>query len=387
MLIGPVLMRPYTQLVGTSGQKQELTATIFPKELDVRGVMLPSERRRGLYKVPIYEFQGDLKGRLEIVDPPLVGTVTWGEPYLALSVADTRGIVGTPKVSVNGLAETMLQGAPPTVGWQPNLHIPLRGATALKGSIDFVVHIDLAGTETLGVAPVGDSNHLEIHSIWGSPLFSGQFLPRTRDIENGGFRAAWDVSSLASGTQAQLQATPVQTIDRMNVSLTTLVDPYTLSNRAVKYGILFVVLTFGGFLIFELMKQLPIHPVQYLLVGFGLAIFFLLLVSFSEHMVFGFAYLIASIACIGLLTFYLSFVLQSARRGFGFGTMLVFLYSAIYGLLVSEDNALVLGSLMLFSLLAGVMFITRKVDWYQSVAGLAQMKKNETFENPSAPSV
>ncbi len=114
-----------------------------------------------------------------------------------------------------------------------------------------------------------------------------------------------------------------------------------------------------------MMKELPIHPVQYLLVGFGLAIFFLLLVSFSEHMAFGLAYLIASGACIGLLTFYLCYVLRSMGRGLGFGGMLMALCGGVYGLLISEDNALVLGSLMLFAVLAGVMVMTRKVDWYK----------------------
>lgn len=379
VLIGPVLVRPYTQTVETTHlsdtgkkktvvRKQELTATSFPRELDVRGAMLPSERRHGLYKVEVYEFQGELNGRLDVVDPPTEGTVVWGEPYLALSLADVRGIVGTPKVLVNGVAEQMLQGAPGATGWQPNLRVPLHGMGALKGHLDFAIEMNLAGTETLGIAPVGDSNHLEIRSSWKSPLFGGQFLPRTREVGNGGFQAAWDVSSLASGTQTQLEANPLKAIDLMNVSLTTLVDPYTLSSRAVKYGILFVLLTFGGFLVFELMKQLPIHPVQYLLVGFGLAIFFLLLVSFSEHMFFGLAYLIASAACIGLLTFYLSFVLRSTERGLGFGAMLTTLYAAIYGLLISEDNALVLGSLMLFCLLAAVMFVTRRVDWYKGTA-------------------
>jgi inner membrane protein len=385
VLIGPVLVRPYTQTVETSEisdtgvrktvvRKQELTATTFPRELSVHGAMLPSERRHGLYKVAVYEFQGEWNGRLDVVDPPTEGVVTWGEPYLELSVADVRGIVGTPKVVVNGTTETMLQGAPDTTGWQPNLRIPLRATGALKGRLDFMIQLSLAGTETLGIAPIADSNHLEIRSSWRSPLFGGQFLPRTRDIGNGGFRAAWDVSSLASSTQRQLEANPFKAIDLMNVSLTTLVDPYTLSNRAVKYGILFVLLTFGGFLIFELMKQLPIHPVQYLLVGLGLAIFFLLLVSFSEHMTFGLAYIIASLACIGLLTFYLSYVLRSPGRGLGFGAMLTALYAAIYGLLISEDNALVLGSLMLFCLLAAVMFVTRKVDWYKGPGESLQAK-------------
>jgi inner membrane protein len=382
-LIGPVLVRPYTQTVATTEiggkgvkkttvHKQELTATTFPQELDVSGTIIPNERRHGLYKVQVYEFQGELKGRLDVVDPPVEGAVVWAEPYLELSVADVRGIVGTPKVMVNGVLETMLQGAPNATGWQPNLRVPLHGMSGLKGHLDFVLELNLAGTETLGIAPVGDSNHLDIRSTWRSPLFGGQFLPRTRDVGNAGFRAVWDVSSLASGTQVQLEANPFKAIDVMNVSLTTLVDPYSLSNRAVKYGILFVLLTFGGFLMFELMKELPIHPVQYLLVGFGLAIFFLLLVSFSEHMPFGFAYTVASAACIGLLTFYLSYVLRSFARGLSFGAMLTVLHTAIYGLLISEDNALVLGSLMLFCLLAAVMFVTRKVDWYRGRVGLLQ---------------
>ena len=392
MLVGPVLVRPYTQTVTTTEigdkgtrktnvRKQELTATTFPRELDVRGTIIPNERRHGLYKVQVYEFQGQLKGRLDVIDPPMDGAVVWAEPYLELSLADVRGIVGTPKITVNGVPKTMLQGAPDRTGWQPNLRVPLRGMSGLKGHLDFVLDLNLAGTETLGIAPVADSNHLEVTSSWRSPLFGGQFLPRTRDVGNAGFHAVWDVSSLASATQVQLEANPLKAIDVMNVSLTTLVDPYSLSNRAVKYGILFVLLTFGGFLMFELMKELPIHPVQYLLVGFGLAIFFLLLVSFSEHMPFGFAYTVASTACIGLLTFYLSHVLRSLARGLSFGAMLTMLYTAIYGLLISEDNALILGSLMLFCVLAAVMFVTRKVDWYRGGIGLMQGKTGLT-QNP-----
>jgi len=389
ILVGPVLVRPYTQTTETAEtneegikrtivRKQELTATSFPRELSMHGAMLPSERRHGLYKVEVYELQGELKGHFDVVDPQTEGTVVWGEPYLALSVNDVRGIIGRPKVLVNGIEETMIQGAPATAGWQPNLHVPLHGMPSLKGHLDFAVDLNLAGTETLSVAPVGDTNFLELRSGWRSPLFAGQFLPRTRDVGNSGFHAAWEVSSLASGTQVQLEATPVKSIDLMSVSLTTLLDPYSLSNRAVKYGILFVMLTFGGFFIFEWMKQLPIHPIQYLLVGFGLAIFFLLLVSFSEHMAFGVAYLIASIGCIGLLAFYLSFVLRSTARGVGFGAMLTSFYAAIYGLLISEDNALILGSLLLFLLLAAVMVLTRKVDWYRGASETLQESPNFT---------
>ena len=383
-VIGPLLIRPYTQTTvtiedGEKGTRKKIervtamTATSFPNVLDVRGKLTPTERRHGLYTVTVYEFAGHLKGSVEIMQPQTTGKVEWDEPYLAMSVEDVRGIVGTPTVVVNGTSETMFQGAESTMGWQPNLRVPLRGVKELKGHVEFAIDMNLAGTEQLSVAPVGHSNHMELNSPWRSPLFAGQFLPRTRDVGGDGFSAAWDVSSLATGTQVQMESKPVKPIDLINVSLLTPIDAYKLSDRATKYGILFVVLTFGGFFLFEMMKHLPIHPVQYLLVGFGLAIFFLLLVSFSEHTAFALAYLVSSAACIGLLTFYLSYVLRSMTRGVGFCVMLTTLYAAVYGLLISEDNALIMGSLMLFAVLAAVMVVTRKVDWYKGGAELMKV--------------
>jgi inner membrane protein len=309
-----------------------------------------------------------MKGSMETEVPEIKGIVAWGEPYLALSIDDTRGIVGTPKVMVNGTPEVMLQGAEATMTWQPNLRVPLRGVKEVNGHVEFTINMDLAGTERLSVAPTGDSNHVELASTWRSPLFGGQFLPRTRDLNGEGFTAAWDVSSLAAGTQTQMRSAPPKPIDAMSVSLLNPIDPYKLNDRATKYGILFVALTFGGFFLFEMLKELPIHPIQYLLVGFELAVFFLLLVSFSEHMAFALAYLCASLASIALLTFYLSYVLRSMARGIGFGSILTTFYAAVYGLLISEDNALILGSLLLFAVLAVVMIVTRSVDWYRRVS-------------------
>jgi inner membrane protein len=382
-LVGPVLVRPYTQYTTTveddlkGGKKtvehkDALNAMSFPQVLDVRGQLVPSERHHGLYKVTVYEFGAHLRGSIPVLEPPITGRVEWGEPYLALMVADVRGIVGLPAITVNGEPRTMVQGADAGLTWQPNLRIPLGSKQALGGKVDFAIDMNLAGTEQLSIAPVADSNHVELASSWPSPLFDGQFLPRgTRTVDAHGFAAEWDVSSLATATQVAMAATPARPADLLTVNLLTPIDPYKLSDRATKYGILFVVLTFGGFFLFEMLKHLQIHPVQYLLVGFGLAIFFLLLISFSEHMAFGLAYLIASAACIGLLTFYLYYVLHSLVFGLGFGAMLVALYGAVYGLLLSEDNALLLGSLLLFVVLAGVMAVTRKVDWYRTNTALA----------------
>ena len=263
------------------------------------------------------------------------------------------------------------------------LHLVLADMVpAEKRQHAFRITFVLAGTERFGFVPLGDSNHVELSSTWPHPNFDGDYSPRNPEISAQGFKAIWDITALASGAQAGYRVmtkgeagATARADDGSNTSAAagldslglTLIDPvnvYTQADRASKYGFLFVMLTFVGFLMFELIKKLPIHPIQYGLVGMALAIFFLLLLSLSEHIAFWQAYLVASIACIGLLGVYLSSVLKSRARGLGFSTMLTMLYATLYGLLVSEDNALVLGSLMLFAILAVIMIVTRKIDWY-----------------------
>jgi inner membrane protein len=221
--------------------------------------------------------------------------------------------------------------------------------------------------------PVADNNRVSLKSDWRHPSFGGQFLPQpeSQQIGNDGFTGQWMVTALASNAQQQIQALldgkkeGLASIDRLDVGFIEPIDIYSLSDRALKYGFLFIGLTFGCFLLFEVVKRLPIHPAQYGFVGLGLAVFFLLLFALSEHIDFWLAYLIAATGCIALLGFYLSAVLQGVTRGASFSIMLTALYSALYGLLVSEDNALLLGSLLVFALIATAMVLTRKVDWYR----------------------
>jgi len=404
-ILGPLLVQPYRQStpVETTTDKGvkkveihtvESTYTIFPDQLNVKGAMKPSLRRHGLYRVPVYEFQGTLSGHFTVPPPTIKGDVQFGIPYIAFAVRDARGIVGTPVMRLNGAASTIEgtgmttaeQDSPvhPDLMWGTNLRTLVPAIAGKAAAIDFSLDLTLGGTQMLELVPVATSNRFELTSPWTEPLFAGQFLPRTREIGVDGFHAVWEISSLASATQHEM-STGEKEIDAVNVSLADPVDPYRLSDRAVRYGILFVLLTFGGFFLFEIGKQMQIHPVQYLLVGFCLAVFFLLLVSFSEHIAFGLAYLLASVACIGLLTYYLVFVLKSTSYGLAFGAILATLYAAIYGLLVSEDNALLLGSLLLFGVLAIVMVVTRKIDWYARTADLTA--PTPEAESPSATGI
>ena len=399
---GPVLVVPYTETVEAEEidksnvvrkvtRERSLHWTYFPTTLDVRGPLAPSTRKRGLHAVRVYEWQARATARFDaaIPDDAAAGsTRRIGQPWLSYGFADVRGLLATPRLRVNGVAANVAEGlgSRDGAGLHGRLAAPLAGqALALNTTLDFT----LGGTESLAMVPLGKVNTFAIRSSWRHPRFGGSFLPRVREVGSAGFDASWQVASVATSAQRQyLQGRLLPTmnaaggqggrddgdvigaagIEAVGLSLVDPVNIYSQADRASKYGLLFVLLTFVGFFGFELIKQLPIHPIQYGLVGLSLAIFFLLLVSLSEHTEFVWSYLIASAACIGLIGFYVSAVLRSAARGIGFAAMLATLYGALYGLLVSEDNALVMGAGLLFLVLAAIMVVTRRVDWYQ-IAG------------------
>ena len=377
LLAGPVLVVPYIESIqinelnvyGKSVPRLERRSrhwVFFPTSLSVRGKLLPSVRKRGLHEVRVYELQSVLNAHFDAALPKdAAATRVLGKPYLSLSIADVRGLAGTPVLRQNGVALVLEQGQGSHrrgSGVHAQL-APVQEGQKLRFDTSF--QSNLSGTESLEIAPIAGNSHIELSSSWPHPQFAGRFLPRSHRIDASGFQARWDISSLAAGSQGQyLEAAPGASLDSLRIGLVEPVNIYTQADRASKYGILFVLLTFLGFFMFELLKQLAIHPIQYGLVGLALAIFFLLLLSLSEHMEFWIAYLCASSACIGLLAIYLTAVLKSNARGLSFAAALTVLYGALYGLLVSEDNALVLGSTMLFAILAALMLVTRRIDWY-----------------------
>ncbi|TKR32875.1 cell envelope integrity protein CreD [Luteimonas gilva] len=380
-IAGPLRVVPWTETrevdtIDARNFPQKKVETIAgyelqtPRSLRMEGRLVPDTRKLGLHEVRIYTWRGSLNATFDQPLPKDQGVRRYGQPYLILGVQDVRGFVGTPRLTVDGRALRFAPGTREAGKQLGGVHalLPVAAESAPPGR-DVKIEFALAGTESLAAVPVGDSNNIQLHSAWPHPQFGGRFLPQTRKIGDAGFDAGWDISSLATDAQSQLAAgaglVGEKTLDSLQVSLVDPVNIYSQADRASKYGILFIVLTFVGFAMFELIKRLPIHPLQYLLVGLALAIFFLLLLSLSEHIPFWQAYLAAAAACIGLLGFYLSHVLRSRMRALGFATMLTLLYGVLYGLLVSEDNALLMGSLLLFGILAGIMWVTRKVDWYE----------------------
>jgi inner membrane protein len=383
---GPILVVPYIErepVVTTDVKGREKHswvdharhAVFLPTRSDITAKVNVEEKYKGLYKALVFRTASAMKASFEVpvnlglsVEP---SRVTMGKPYVAIGLSDVRGISATPEISLNGRSLAPISGT----NWA-RLGDGLR-ADAEPFDIreahrfDLVISLGFAGTRSLSFAPIGKTTTVKMESPWPHPNFGGRFAPQSRAISATGFTAQWEVSQLASRNSELIDA-PAKAesaLEAFDVSFIEPVNIYLQAERAVKYGIVFVALTFAAFFVFEILNGLRIHPLQYGLVGLALALFFLLFVSLSEHVKIFYAYAAASTACVILIAYYLGHVLGGWRRGFWFGAKLALLYVVLYGLLLSEDNALMLGSLLLFIALAAVMFVTRKVNWYTLQAG------------------
>lgn len=255
------------------------------------------------------------------------------------------------------------------------------------------MQLDLVGTARLSLVPAARELTWNLRSDWPHPSFGGRFLPAARTVDVNGFSARWTVSALASpaakdaeggralctiqdrpadddGDGGATRARPAtdapsaRCMDTIDVSFIEPVNPYSLTDRATKYALLFVVLTFAAVALTEALAGRRVHPVQYTLVGLALALFYLLLLSLSEHLPFGFAYAIASGSGVLLLGYYGAHMLGHWRAGFGFGVGIAVLYGLLWALLRMEQWSLAIGAVGLFAMLAAVMVLTRRIDWY-----------------------
>jgi len=389
-LTGPVLVVPYSERIASveadpEGKPRTVTRTVqrqavfTPETLDIDGEAQVTPRRRGLYQALLYLFKGRATARFQVpanlgIDPA-TRDITPGRAHLSLGLTDVRGLQAPPVLRWDGRVLAAQQGS--------GLNTLAAGVRAEVGPLaldqarqyDLAMEIDLVGMNSLSFAPVGQSTIVKLASDWAHPSSIGRFLPRAKTPSEGYFPASWSVSHLSTNAAAALRidASPQGTpADTFGVAFIEPVNIYTQSERAVKYGVLFIALTFAAFLLFELLKSLRIHPLQYGFVGLALTLFFLLLVSLSEHIAFAAAYAASATACVALITYYVAHVLRGWNRALFFGAQLAALYAALYGLLRSEDNALVMGSLLLFGLLAAVMVVTRKVDWHALTARSAE---------------
>jgi inner membrane protein len=337
-------------------------------------------RYRGLYTVNSFNLDavGDFAwdSLAALAAPPVKDTVvhvSCDAPSVEFAVGDVRGVrsikLSTPQGAAQVLASADSRWFKP--GFKAALNVD---EAALAGPRKVQLSIALVGLESLGFVPLANENSVTLKSDWAHPSFQGAFLPQDRKVGSSGFEATWKVSSLASSARSQLGGTTSlcdvrevaanpSCLQSFGVDFIDPINPASLSDRAIKYGVMFIVLTFSGLVVLEVLKRVPVHPVQYLLIGAALASFFLLLLSLSEHIAFLQAYTVAALACIALLTVYAKAVLGGWSRALPMTGGLAVLYGVLYLVLQSEQHALLAGSLLLFAVLAGVMLLTRDVKW------------------------
>lgn len=223
-------------------------------------------------------------------------------------------------------------------------------------------------------APVGQTTTVNLTSDCTTPSFTGYYLPDERQVTDTGFQAEWKVLAINRDYPQVLDASFIGsyqygTSDFNNstfgVQLKVPVEQYQQTERAVKYAFLIILLTFAAVFFVEMQKATPIHPVQYLLIGIALIVFYTLLLSFSEHINFGLSYLIASVMTIGMIVLFMASVTKDKKTALGIGALLAVLYVFVYVLLQLESYALLVGSVGLFIILGIAMFATQKIDWYK----------------------
>jgi inner membrane protein len=380
---GPVLVVPYVRRWVTPPATRKDKATIredteqryvLPEALTVDGTIETEVRHRGLFAVPLYVARLALTGTMHLPQasdfPSNTVSIGWDRATLAIGVEDPRAIRDTAVIEWDGRPVSPEPGVAGVSlldrGFKATVATPAEHAAG--STVTFAVRTAVAGSDGFSVLPLGSETTIRLASPWPDPSFDGAYLPAERTVGPKGFGATWRVSELARNFPASWKAGDVglKQLDEtlLGVSLLTPVDAYRTTERAVKYEILFVGLTFVTFFLFELLAGLRVHPVQYLLTGLALCLFYLLLLSLTEHTGFVLAYTLAATSIAGLVTAYGRAVLKTRARTAALAALVTSLYVYLFVLLHIEDYALLVGSIGLFLILATIMFLTRRVDWY-----------------------
>jgi inner membrane protein len=400
LMSGPVLIIPYKQMVSekteTNGKPVVRTRTIDkelaldPEAIDIASMVKPELRERSIYQAVVYDASAKGSARFAFpadlarygVDP---ATLELNQAELRFGLSDPRGLGANPSVKLDGRTVRLQPGAG---GGQRSGFFSFVDASSLRTK-SLVVEFDyeLRGNSSVALEPRGGDIHWKVASSWPHPSFAGGFLPASRTIRGDGFTADYRIGNLSLGStlvttadkgansqcasveQAVAEESPgivtstTPGTELASIGLIQPVDLYSQVDRATKYGFLFIGFTFMALLMFDIIGGVRVAAVEYLMMGAAIVLFFVLLLAFAEVIGFTPAYVVASAAIAGLNTAYSAAVLGSWKRGYVIGGLLIGLYAVLYILLGLEAFSLLIGSVLLFLALAGVMYLTRRIDW------------------------
>ncbi|HBQ3157711.1 TPA: cell envelope integrity protein CreD [Klebsiella pneumoniae] len=373
-LAGPLIAIPITVTLTRMENQKEVNyqrSWVYywlPESLAVTGKQTVESRRVGIYSGQVWHNALQIKASF---DPLRLAAlrktnIVLGQPRLVVSVGDARGIGAIHAPEVNGNVLSVEPGLGIS-GDGAGIHMPMPALAEDNKPLEIAFSLDLNGTGEFSLVPLGRNSELQLTSNWPHPGFLGSFLPTQREVSAAGYRAHWQSSWFANDMGSYFKddmEIPWSRLPAFSADVMSLADQYQLTDRATKYAILLIGLTFMAFFVFESLTRRPLHPMQYLLVGLSLVLFYLVLLALSEHIGFTAAWLAASLSGAVMNGIYLQAVLRGWRNSLLFVAALLLLDGVMWFLLHSEDSALLLGTGVLALALSVLMFLTRRVDWY-----------------------
>jgi len=346
-------------------------AHFLPDELIVNGDISPEVRYRGIYEVIVYNSKIKLTGKFatpdfeewKIENPNII----WEDAFISLGLSDLRSIQENISINWNDKNYFFNPGVESNDVIQNGIsaRIQMQNIDSLKTKTEFSLDLNFNGSSSLNFVPLGKLTKVAINSKWKNPSFTGAFLPDEREITTDGFSAHWKVLHLNRPYPQNFRGA-VQGIyeSSFGVNLIVPVDEYQKSTRSAKYAVMFITLTFLIFFFVQILNGVKIHPIQYIIVGLALCVFYTLLIALSEHIAFKYSYFISSIAIIALITLYAKSIFHNKKLTTLIALILTVLYLFIFSIIQMEDYALLMGSIGLFIVLATIMYLSRKIDWY-----------------------
>jgi inner membrane protein len=381
--LGPTLAIPY-DIPRPAAEAVHGVYYVFPAQGSAAVKISAQERRRSLFKVPVFRSDLNFDASFDLADVPAAAPqgalFDWNRAEIVVGVSDPRGALADATLTADGKTYTL---APSEIAGQlsidpyQNTRLALFGADAsaiAKPGAKFSVSsvLEFSGAQRIAVLAYGKTTHVREQGDWPNPSFDGGFLPVNRSVSAHGYSAEWSVPFIARGVSAEGPGDSITGLGAtsLGVSFVELVDPYQSVNRAMKYVPLFLGLVFLTYFIFEVTSRKRVHPAQYILVGVAQIIFYLLLLSLAERIGFDFGFLAAGGATVILLAANARWIFMTRTQGWRALAVFTLLYGLIYMLLRLEDNALLVGAIASFLAVAAAMYLTRKIDWYSSLPGV-----------------
>lgn len=392
---GPVISVPYTTIVPTAEEGKTTTKTgyahFLPDLIDIDGTLSPVERYRGIYIVVLYNTKLRIQGHFSALNAAALqvpeNDLRWEDALFTVGISDMAGVQSAIDLQLNDSTYSFGPGTVTNNIFEAGASVPIN-LTTRSDRMNFAFELDLNGSSEIFFLPFGKETQVNLTSTWANPSFEGAFLPDARTVNDNGFEASWQVLQLNRNYPQQGEGAFIgnnllsragrgyssyetnygynnQNNSAFGLRLLLPIDEYHKTMRTAKYAVLFIFITFLTFFFIEVLNRKRLHPIQYLLIGAAIILFYVLLLSVAEHLNFDAAYWLACAVILVLITAYSSFVLRNRKLTLLVGGMLAVLYGFFYSVLQLQDYALLLGSLGLLIMLGTIMYLTRNIDWYE----------------------